>query len=186
MHIIKTMNGRKTSKRIPFETRDSLVETYGNYRFWVSSRILQNSVKRDNGCIEYAGGNLKHRYGLISITLGEKRMRVPAHRAMWMAKNDRFDLPRNTFVRHKCDNPCCVNIDHLQIGSPKDNSQDCTDRGRRAKNYKLHTRHRIHDDAKIIAIRNASGKTSHIAEQFGVSIGYVSKIKTGKAKSLVA
>ena len=30
---------------------------------------------------------------------------VPAHRAMWMAVNRRFDLPGKTAIRHKCYNP---------------------------------------------------------------------------------
>lgn len=158
---------------------------YENYAPWVSSRILRNSVKRENGCIEYAGGNLKHKYGLVSITLSGNRKSVPAHRAMWMATNKDFSLPSSVHIRHKCDNPCCVNIDHLEAGTPKENSQDCTNRNRRAKKYKPHARVRIHGDEKVISIRNSTGKISHIAEEHGVSISYVSRIKNGKLKSLV-
>lgn len=155
-----------------------------NYKICVSSRILSRSIKRDNGCIEYQG-NWKHVYGLISVTIGGKRHSLPAHRAIWMALHDRFDLPRHIQIRHKCDNPRCVNDEHLIEGTSKQNMQDCIERGRRAKKNKLHTRHRIHDDDKIRAIRAAKGKQKWIAQEFGVSVGYVSKIKRGAAKTLV-
>lgn len=160
--------------------------TYDNYRNYVIHRIQSRSVQRANGCIEYGGDRqLHHKYGLISITIDMKRKSVPAHRALWMAINGCFDLPRNIFIRHKCDNPRCVNIDHLEPGTPKENTKDCIDRGRRAEKYKLHTRQCDHGNEKILAIKNATGKTKWIAEEFGVSISYVSKLRTGKAKTLV-
>jgi hypothetical protein len=155
-----------------------------NYNSWVIHRIKSRSIVRDNGCIEYQGNN-GHKYGLISITRHDKRILVPAHRAMYMAVNNCFDLPGSTQIRHKCDNPRCINIEHLLPGTAKENAQDMIERGRKAKKYKLHTRHRIHDDDKIRAIRKANGLHRQIAEQFGVSIGYVSKIKRGQSKTLV-
>lgn len=155
---------------------------YDNYRFFIMQRIEKNSVKRDTGCIEYAGGKLKHKYGLVSITFNGKRKSVPAHRAYYMAVNNCLDLPREICIRHKCDNPCCVNIEHLVSGTYSDNMRDCIERGRKAKKYKPHTRVRIHSKAKIEAIRNAVGKYKRIAYDFGVTTGYVSKIKSGKLK----
>lgn len=161
---------------------------YENYRTYVSSRILSHSVKVDNGCIVYGGDKyLVHEYGLVSITIEGKRKSVPAHRAMWMAINDRFYIPRNIVIRHTCDNPRCVNIEHLVHGTQKDNCDDKFARGRQrtVETYVLHTRKRLFTNDTILAIKSAKGKLKLIAEEFGTTPGYVSKLKNGKAKTLV-
>lgn len=154
--------------------------TYQNYRFSIIERLEAKSKLQSNGCIEYA--STKHKYGLVSITLDGKRKSVPAHRAMYMAMNDCLGLPSNVHIRHKCDNPRCMNVEHLEPGTPKDNMQDCIERGRRAKAYVYAQRLREHDTAKVEAIRNATGKYKHIAQEHGVSVGYVSKLKRGRLK----
>jgi hypothetical protein len=104
-----------------------------------------------------------------------------------MAVYDKFDLPGNIQIRHKCDNMRCVNENHLIEGTSKDNMQDCIERGRRATKYRLHTRKRILDDETVKAIRNEpdSFKQWRIAEKYGISVGYVSKLRSGNAKTLV-
>lgn len=157
-----------------------------NYKYDIISRALEGAKPADNGCLEFRGSKgLKHRYGVISITLGGVRKNVPAHRALWMATNDRLDLPRDIVIRHTCDNPRCVNIKHLIHGTHKDNARDKIERGRCAKTHKLHTRQARFTDEEIRAIRRGTGKLKWIAEEFGTTIGYVSKIKNMKAKTLV-
>lgn len=156
-----------------------------NYYSDIIHRISSRSIAIDTGCIEYRPGSLVHKYGLVSITVDGKRKNVPAHRAMYMAVNKCLELPRNILICHKCDNTRCVNMDHLFAGTPKDNMQDMLAKGRRAENHRQHTRQRKFTDEQIKEIRNCNWKIKHIADRYGVSAGYVSKLKRGKAKALV-
>ena len=156
--------------------------SYGNYIIWLRDRILNNAIPNENGCLEYGGGKLSHKYGLVSVTVGGHRKSVPAHRALYMAVNDCLHLPRTVYIRHKCDNPCCVNIDHLESGGAADNNRDSIERGRRAKHHAYGQRLRVHSEETVAAIRAAEGKYKHIAQAYGVSVGYVSKIKNGQLK----
>lgn len=160
--------------------------TYDNYRHWVKHRILIHSTPREGGCIEYADGKTKHKYGLVSITFNSVRKSVPAHRALWMAENDRMDLARGIYIRHKCDNPKCVNIEHLEEGTPKDNNADCIERGRRARKHKLHTRLRRLSDDNILAIKASTEKACHVCSKFKISNSYLSKLRNNRAKTLVS
>lgn len=159
--------------------------TYENYPTYVISRILEKSQSNTNGCIEYRPGLLRHKYGLTSITINRIRKSIPVHRAMYMAVNKCFDLPRNQVIRHKCDNPRCVNIDHLEMGTPKDNMRDCIERGRKAKKYKAHTRQRKLTNEQILDIRNGIERPSYYVWKYGISNGYVSKLRSGRAKTLI-
>lgn len=42
-------------------------------------------------------------------------------------------IPLGMFICHSCDNPSCVNPEHLFIGTNKDNQQDAISKGRRKK-----------------------------------------------------
>jgi hypothetical protein len=51
-----------------------------------------------------------------------------AHRLLWIHLNGK--IPDGYLVRHKCDNGICVNIEHLELGTHKDNVNDMIQRGR--------------------------------------------------------
>ena len=40
------------------------------------------------------------------------------------------DIPEDLVIRHTCDNPACINPDHLILGTQKDNVQDMLERNR--------------------------------------------------------
>lgn len=73
-------------------------------------------------------GEIRARYGYFKPS-NEKGYR--AHRFAWMATFGK--IPPNIFVCHACDNPICVNPNHLWLGTAKDNAQDMIQKGRASK-----------------------------------------------------
>ena len=56
------------------------------------------------------------------------------HRRAWCIANDAHPADIvGKVIRHKCDNPRCINPEHLEPGSYKDNMQDMKERGRERK-----------------------------------------------------
>lgn len=81
-------------------------------------------VKRDTQCWEWKGARTKAGYGRTKYK-GEAWM---AHRLMYTLTNG--SIPDGMVVMHQCDNPCCVNPEHLSVGTQKDNMADCKSKGR--------------------------------------------------------
>lgn len=86
-------------------------------------------------CWPWTGGCVVGGYGVVVLG-GGKRQR--ANRAMWEITNG--PIPpgegyHGTVVMHTCDNPICVNPDHLRIGTQGDNTLDMCAKGRNVPAY---------------------------------------------------
>ena len=75
-------------------------------------------------CIEWQGKRDKDGYGRVEVNGRE----IAAHRVAWAKENGL--IPAGLLVLHSCDNPPCINIDHLRLGTHKDNMADMVARGR--------------------------------------------------------
>ena len=81
----------------------------------------------ERGCWAWRGAVNDSGYGLIAAPRLElESPRV--HRLMWAMHNG--PIPEGVVVRHRCDNPPCVNPDHLELGTHDQNMQDMVDRKR--------------------------------------------------------
>lgn len=100
----------------------------------VNSKKLPNSLlgrlerwvnKGDTDeCWEWKASTTKNGYGHLVFNYET----LYAHRAMWECMNGK--IPDGLDVLHSCDNPSCVNPDHLFLGTHQDNMRDRNSKAR--------------------------------------------------------
>lgn len=129
----------------------------------------------ETGCLEFQGYRCPKGYGQFKL---HGRMEK-AHRAAWIIA--RGEMPPGLHVLHACDNPSCVNVDHLFPGTNDDNVADRVSKGRSARGRPPQTTKLTAEDVREIRRLSASGMSScDIARRFPVNDRSVSNIVTGK------
>jgi hypothetical protein len=86
-----------------------------------------NRNTRPGECWIWYEGRRHHGYGRIGS------LQEGAHRVAWELTNG--PIPDGLDVLHKCDNPPCVNPDHLFLGDQEANMNDMAAKGRARNKY---------------------------------------------------
>ncbi len=104
---------------------------------------------------------------------------ILAHRISYCLEHglDPKDI-KGKVVRHECDNPKCINPDHLMLGTQYDNIQDKIRRGR----AKYRAVPLYDEDVLVQALQDVAGGMSQRAsgKKHGVSQQYLSQLILGK------
>jgi hypothetical protein len=145
------------------------------------------SVVHANGCIHFGGFLRPSGHGLLSIG----SVRFSAHRAAWVAKNGPMDPAM--YACHSCDNPWCINPDHIFPGTPSDNMQDCSQKKRLHAHVSPETLFQNRElkltDADVCEIREmwATGEWTQkeLGRFFNIDKSYVQKIVSNKTKTAI-
>ena len=95
-------------------------------------RLLERSIPEPNsGCWLWLASVVPGGYG--QMWNGDKNVRAP--RLSYLLHKGDFDP--SLIVMHKCDNPFCINPDHLTVGSYSDNMVDMVNKGRHVYAHRL-------------------------------------------------
>jgi hypothetical protein len=132
-------------------------------------RFLAKVIKSPEGCWQWAGGIYPSGYGSFWIDGQTRRANRVSYELFKGA------IPEGLFVLHECDNPPCVNPDHLFLGTPLDNMQDKCAKGRHrfGRTCKL-----TEEDIRVI--RASDLPQAKLGVQFGIHQVTVSEIVTRK------
>lgn len=136
---------------------------------------FESMFKKTEGCWEWLGTKCSAGYGCFNCN----RKKFLAHRESY--KKYKGPIPPGMLVRHSCDNPICVNPDHLSIGTYKDNSDDKVERGRQAKGesngFAKLTEKQVLEMRSLYSFRKVTYKD--LAKKYGVHLDTVKKAVRG-------
>lgn len=148
---------------------ECITETVRN-RFWAKVR------KDADGCWFWTGSHGHDEKGQClygRLLIGKSS--VAAHRVSWFI--NRGLIPKGILVLHHCDQPLCVNPDHLFLGTHKDNMQDSLQKDgcalAKLRVDDVVTIRRLYTEGKLGCVR--------ISQMFGVTPGHVCNIANRKS-----
>src|SRR5262245_3588013 len=99
------------------------------YNIWgeTAEEYIKRKTKRIGSCLIWQS-KMNNRPGWFSFP-GSRENSAP--RAVFMIRKGR--IPKGKLILHSCDNPKCVEMKHLRIGTSKDNRKDFLERNPNAK-----------------------------------------------------
>lgn len=148
----------------------------------VRENVLSNAIPVPfSGCWLWEGPLNKTGYGLFYAKTSPTKSRL-AHRVSYAEFIGPIADQLN--VLHRCDVRCCVNPDHLFLGTQAENMADCAIKGRHSygisKNKGLYRTNCTLNPEQILEIRRSDLSHRELSERFGVDRSQISRIRSGK------
>jgi hypothetical protein len=133
-------------------------------RFWSKVDKTSNPL----GCWEWINPGHPFGYGRF----GFDKKNYLAHRLSYQIHYG--PITSKDCVLHKCDNPQCVNPQHLFLGSRTLNAQDRTNKGRTYKGSQV-TNSKF-TEQQVLAIRSSSKTIRQLATEYSTDYGHMWQI----------
>lgn len=145
---------------------------------------MQINIQIDENNCHNCISHKKTKCGYIRVN--RKRKSLLLHRIVYSENYlNGEDIPNGLLVRHKCDNPACINPEHLELGTKKDNSDDKMKRGRFRNGADMHNgenhANSILTEQQVKEIFVSNEKRIELSKKYGVHKEHIGKIQRGKA-----
>ena len=150
-----------------------MLDSYKYRKLPLKERLRLGYAIVTNGCWEWQRSFMED--GYARIRFGGKDYR--ASRIMWEVTHGE-PIPKGLFACHKCDNPKCVNPDHIFLGTAKDNMQDAARKGRTNKPLPEESPNAKLTWEQVRAIREElkSSTTRAVAKKYGMGKSTIQQI----------
>lgn len=143
----------------------------------VAPRLSANSVPEPNtGCWLWFGAKGVGGYGVLSVR-SRKRL---AHRVAWVLANRR-EIRAGKMICHRCDNPPCVNPDHLYEGTNRENSRDKVRRNRQPRGSQVGGAKLTGELAARLRAARTWSELRQIAAKAGVSENHAREVRRARS-----
>jgi len=126
----------------------------------------------DNGCY-ICTSHTQNKSGYPTIHRNHKCLSM----SRFIYEQKKGPIPPNNHVLHSCDNPCCINPDHLFLGTNLDNIRDKVNKGRQAKGSSAGSA-KLKEE-QVLEIKTSSLSDQELAQKFNVSKVTIHRIRTG-------
>lgn len=139
----------------------------------LEERLDRNTFYSPDGCWYWTGSVKVTGYGIISV----KDRLYAAHRISYAIRKGPVN---NLFICHTCDNPKCINPDHLWMGTDMDNVLDKVQKGRCfSGSGELNGLAKL-TEKQVLEIRSLNGKVKpiEIAKKYSMSRTGINHILT--------
>lgn len=134
----------------------------------LKERLLKYS-KWNGECLESTyKARSQSGYALVKF----RRSTKGAHRISWLVHKG--EIPNGMWVLHKCDNPLCINPEHLFLGTPKNNTEDMMRKGR--ENFKGAEKYSGWVALEAVENRRNGLKYKQIAKKMSLNISTISSM----------
>ena len=134
-------------------------------------RFFESIIICDGECWQWIGVIDKRGYGRFTI----RSDKWAAHR--WSYQQFTGESVEGAFVCHACDNPSCVNPDHLFLGTHADNMADMVSKGRQ-QHGETHRRAKLTTE-QVGAIRASAESICVLARRYEVAESCIYNIRKG-------
>lgn len=125
-------------------------------------------------CILHIGCTTKGGYGLV----GYKGKTQLAHRVSYI--KSKGEIPTGMVIMHTCDNPLCINSEHLVAGTQRDNRMDCVTKGRaNVSRGEYHYGAKL-TEAIVREIRASNLTNTELSKMYGIHRRTISDARCGK------
>lgn len=141
-------------------------------RIPLSEKIERNITRiPESGCWIWMSTIEKSGYGRVCS--GKKPFY--AHRVSYEQKHG--PIPNGMMALHHCDVKCCVNPDHIFVGTQQDNMTDKVRKNRQAKGIN-HGNAKLTED-QVREIKSSSETSIKLSAKFNYSASMIRAIKNG-------